>query len=878
MASYGSIEIRSRTPGRVRLRAERPLAVEEALLRLGFARVKADALTGGVLIRLGPDDWPRLHGWLESNPLQLEALAVPAQPALSRSSRLDWQTMPEVALAAATGFSLLAGAVPTAAIMGTALAGHLALGRVARETGDRRLRSGRSLMPPTARRLRGGQKERAPLDRLARGDVILLKKGDVVPADGRLLEVDGLITGEAALSGRTQGQVKSVYRPEEPEHKWMVYAGTTVVSGRGRAEVVTTGSHTTLARLKGPLEGPSPLPLDREVSRFGERFGLVTLGACLGLGALALASGVGLLEILPAAAALTLTAMPKGLPALAASSVMGDLRRRRAVVRKPKVLQVLGRATIVCLDKTGTLTREEMSAKSFVIDDMEFDRGAVDSRVHEIRKLAVLCSTVRLKNRGEWVLEGSGTERALLQEAIEAGLDVKALRKQYPLERLWDRTGPTSFMMTRHTGFEGLVTLVKGAPETLVRQCNTEWTTSGPRQLDAQRRRQLLDQISKFAGHGLRVLGFARAEGHHRPDKIRNLTWLGMVTLDNPIRPAVREALRALKQAGLRPLLVTGDHPETAARLARELEIGRRLEVSGPGLKEALARRIPDVLARASQEDKEELLAELRRRGEVVIMLGHDQRDMPVLRHAHVGITHGPRGSQWGADSADVVLLDDDLNTLPVLVEQSRGMVRNQRDVLHFLASSGLADLMLVGATLALRLPLSMSPMQRLWTTLVTDMVAAFALAVGPTRPGYRGSARLEDPLSPRVLREALTLAGVTLGGYLWGIDRYGKGEKAQTLAFTTATLCEIAYARAQRPHHGRRSGLAIELAGVAQAATVIVPNLHKLLGTRSLKLVDWGVAALGAGAVYAVTRLSRSGSPQGLPQTVSQRAVLTRS
>jgi Ca2+-transporting ATPase len=630
----------------------------------------------------------------------------------------------------------------------------------------------RSLSAPRARVLRDSASLLLPAREIVPGDVLLLEAGDLVPADARLLEAHALRTSEASLTGESAPVDKDASAAaagaalaDRHDH---VFLGTAVVAGRGVAEVAATGSTTELGRVAELLgeakAGPTPLTLQLE------RLGRTLLALCLVI--VAIVCVVGLLQGLPVtlvlltSVSLAVAAVPEGLPAIVTIALaMGVQRmaRRRAIVRRLASVETMGCASVICTDKTGTLTTGRMEVREV----RGPDEGA-------LLFAAAACSDAELNTLGGL---GDPTEVALLRAAAARGI----LRAD--IERDQPRVAEHPFDSTRRrmsvARADGHV-YVKGAPEVVLALCPSAVAADAA-------------AGAEMAGRGLRVLAVAVGEGREETD----LRLLGLFGLADPPRPGAAEAVARARAAGIRTLMVTGDHAATAEAIAREIGLLR------PGDDLAMA-----VMARVTAEEKIAIVRSLKTAGEVVAMTGDGVNDAPALREAHIGIAMGRTGTEVAREAADVVLTDDDFATIVTAIEEGRGLYDNIRKAVVYLLTGNVSELLLMLAAALLGFPLPLLPLHLLWTNLVTDGLPALALVMDPPAPGAmaRPPRPREEPLIGalqwrRVLAISLLEGGLVLATFAWALGHLGL-ERARSHAFFTLVFCELFRSFAARSSH----------------------------------------------------------------------------
>ena len=727
------------------------------------------------------------------------------------------------------------------------------------------------------------------------GDVVELDAGQAVPADCRLLQATELTVNEAALTGESLPVSKRVEPPVDvdaplPDRAVMVYKATIVATGRARAVVTGTGAATEVGRigaLVSDVDEPAT-PIERRLGALGAQLIWIALAVAALVGGIELARGAPFGVVVATAIALAVAAVPEGLPIIATVAMGIGVRRmarRHAVVRRLPAVESLGSATVICTDKTGTLTTGEMTVTTLWVAGREHDiasspRGPappLDALVQDALRVAALANRAELHDAADPSRGGHGdpTEVALLVAAHGAGLDRGRLRVEWPEVGELPFSSERQLMATFHREREGrLRALVKGAPGRLLALCDRVATLEGERPLDAVTAAALRAVNESLAARGLRVLALASGDvADPTETATRSLTFLGYVGMMDPPAPGVRETVQRLQDAGIRIVMLTGDQRLTAGAIAAQLGLlregdevldGRELPHVGDDELTIRLRRVR-AISRVGPADKLRVVTALQADGEIVAMLGDGVNDAPALRKADVGVAMGGRGTDVAKEAAAVVLQDDRFETIGAAVEEGRIIFDNVRKFIFYLFSCNLAEIVvLLGAGLV-GLP-ALLPIQILWLNLVTDTFPALALATEPGEPGVmrRAPERPDAPLLSRgllrrVLAYGLLVAAPVLLVLWWG----GSGAaRATTLGFTTLGLAQLlhlgnarstGHVLSTRAAAANRIALLALAAGVAlQIAAVQVPVLSRLLGTVRLDGRDWAIAGT-LGAVPAV-------------------------
>ena len=730
------------------------------------------------------------------------------------------------------------------------------------------------LAAPRARVLREGVERRLESTHLVPGDILLLEAGDYVPADGRILWAAGLQTDESAMTGESLPVHKRAgdgLPPDTPlaERKNMVIGGTVVTGGRAKVVVTATGMQTEMGKIAGLLlrQGQGETPLQRKMKEVSRVLSLVCVGVCAVMFGVGMLQHRDILDMFLTAVALAVAAIPEGLPAIVTIVLavgVGRMARRNAIIKRLPAVETLGCASVICSDKTGTLTKNQMTV-------LEVWTPAPALRDRALT-LGTLCGDAQ-EGPGGYI--GDPTETAIAQAAAQAGLEKAALERDMP------RRGEAPFdsvrkrMATCHAlpNGEALVA-VKGAPEAVLARCTHLLGAQGPRPLTDGDRRRIAQVGGDLAGQALRVLAVAQRLQPALPKSMAaegleaELTFVGLIGMMDPPRPEVRQAVDRCAGAGIRPVMITGDHKDTAVAIAKQLNIYRPGDkaIDGAGLdflpQETLEEEIEafSVYARVTPEHKMRIVQAWQRRGHVVAMTGDGVNDAPALKAADIGCAMGKTGTDVAKGAADMILTDDNFATVVAAVEQGRGIYANIRKAIHYLLSCNIGEILTI--FLATLLPVSqapLSPVQLLWLNLVTDSLPALALGMEPvektamTQPP-RGK---EEPLFSKVFSRRLAWQGALVGGitllaYGLGFHLTGTFAVANTMAFATLTFSQLFHAFDVRSEDtplfrlGWFSNPAMNrafLAGAAlQGAVLLAPPLQGVFAVVPMDLAQWGI------------------------------------
>jgi Ca2+-transporting ATPase len=795
-------------------------------------------------------------------------------------------TLPVLLLGGAALLSVVSGAVVDAVVILAVIGINATVGFITERRVERILTSLRTTAAPPALVRRDGRERSLPAAELVPGDIILLRAGNEVPADARLIFSDALAVDESALTGESLPVLKAangICASHVPlaERTNMVFAGTLVAEGAALAVVTATGRHSELGRVRTLVaESVAPeTPLERQLGQMGRQLVAISLGFCGLTFVVGLLRGLPTVELARMVISLAVAAVPEGLPAVATTTLalgMRHLMTRRTIVRRLAAVESLGATTVICADKTGTVTENRMTAHSWHLDGRAYraplDGDAIDQDLMRALAIGALCNEADLINGGLDV-QGSSTEGALLRAAVQAGLDYRALRQRYPLLAVRPRNDGDSWMATVHADGPQWLVAVKGAPEQVLQQASRLLVAGVEQPMTEEARREILDANARIAARGMRVLGLAcKQAGIDVELAYDDLVWVALVALTDPVRTGVREAIAVCRRAGIRTVLVTGDQAQTAAAIARELGLGHEGEVrvaeasalaaiNGDELL-ALAREV-DVFARVSPAHKYKIVQTLQAGGDVVAMTGDGINDAAALRAAVIGVAMGERGTDVARDVADVVLLKDDFSAVVDAIEQGRTIRDNVERSVRYLLATNFSEILMTLGALALGGPRPFSAIQLLWINLLSDVFPALALAVEPPGPDVmaRPPRAPDSPILSRdglghIARDASMLAATAMGARFVALARHGSGPEAGTVGFCALTAAQLVHAfncqasaDAGAVGVSRSPRLAAVIGGslVLQLVAATAPPLRALLGLTPLGLIDWGLVAASA-------------------------------
>ena len=816
------------------------------------------------------------------------------------------------------------------------------MGYVQQSRAEQAVAALRQMSAAQASVIRDGTRQSISAAEVVPGDIILIEEGDTIPADARLIRSIALQTAEAALTGESLPVPKDIAAVVEEvglgDRNCMVFSGTAATYGHGAAVVTATGMQTEMGRIAGLLRAApeEKTPLQKELDRVGRLLGRIVVGiAIVMVATILLAEEVhgarAIFDVLILGVALAVAAVPEGLPAVVTAVLSMGVQRmakRHAIVRHLAAVETLGSADVIASDKTGTLTRNEMTVRRVVTASGSVSLGGTGYapegkaeregggeiggalRAEFVRALAAADranNAVLQESGGRWTVQGDPTEGALIVAARKAGLEAEALATRFTRIAEVPFSSERKLMSTVHSDAEKeerLLAFTKGAPDVLLGRCSHELVGEEARALTPERRAEILAGNEALAGEALRTLGVAfrslpKSEQGGFDEKVeRNLVFLGLIGMIDPPREEAKEAVARAQGAGIRPIMITGDHPRTAAAIAAELRIATDGQaVTGAAIAqmpdEALDRTVREVsvYARVNPEHKLRIVKALQRGGATVAMTGDGVNDAPALKTADIGVAMGITGTDVSKEAADMVLADDNFATIVAAVEEGRAIFSNIRKFLRYLLSSNIGEVMTMffGVLLAgaigltahssgsLALPLLAT--QILWINLVTDGAPALALGLDPADAGTMARPprpRGEGVITPRMWAGILLVGAVMAAGTLLVLDASlpgglieGSGDlrHAQTMAFTTLTLFQLVNVfNARSDERSAFVGvfsnhwlwMAIGVSLLLHASVIYVPFLQQAFSTVSLGAGDWLICAMVASSVLWVRELSK--------------------
>lgn len=765
------------------------------------------------------------------------------------------------------------------------------LGFIQEYRAEKAIEALKSMAAPNAKVIRDGREQTIPATEIVPGDVFLLSAGDRVPADARLIEAVNLRVEEASLTGESVPSEKdhTVSLSDDAalgDRKNMVFAGTAVSYGRGKALVVSTGMSTEFGKIARMLQQveTEKTPLQKNLDKVGAMLARAAIVIVLIIVALGIFRGQPFIEMLIFGIALAVAVVPEALPAVVTISLALGVQRmvkRNALMRRLPAVETLGSTTVICSDKTGTLTRDEMTVKAVYVSNTFLNisgtgyipegeitpetKDPIPEAFETLLKGAVLCNDSKLikTESDEWDIQGDPTEGALLVLARKAGLDESLIRNKYTRVDEQPFSSETKRMITVHASSQSTIAYIKGAPEMIVPDCTYIMNNISCSSVDDNERRKILEQAHYMASHALRVLAIATKEDCTIQNAGNGLTFLGLVGMIDPPRAEAKEAVFKCREAGIVPVMITGDHPVTAQAIARDLGIltnGQAvtgLQLQSMSDKELISSVASiQVFARVAPEHKLRIVEAFQKNGHIVAMTGDGVNDAPALKKANIGISMGITGTDVTKEASSMMLTDDNFASIVSAIEEGRGIYDNIKKYLTYLLSSNIGEIGLMAGATLLGMPLPLSAVQILYVNLATDGLPALALAVDPAdkhimkrKPNDPKKGIFTKPIIMLMMTGGIWSTLVNLSLFQWARTSGRSLIEAMTMTFVSLVLIQFFKAynfRSERdpvfkqPFANKWLNLAIVWELIMLAAIVYIPVLQKPFGTFSLTWEDW--------------------------------------
>jgi P-type Ca2+ transporter type 2C len=813
-------------------------------------------------------------------------------------------SLPVYLLGAAAGISVLTGGILDAVVISGVVLANAVIGYFTESGAEKTMESLKELVHPTADVIRDGREIHMAVEEVVVGDVLVLKPGTYVAADSRIIEAHRLSVDESMLTGESMPVVKVPGRLKHEntplaDRSNMLYMGTLVTGGQGLAVVVATGRFSEVGMLQAMMsETETPkAPIELQLALMGNQLVLACGAICGVVFGIGFLRGYGLIQMLKIAISLAASAVPEALPAAATINfAMGitDLRRYGVLVRRLQAVETLGAVQTVCLDKTGTITENRMSVTEIVAGrarhEVSSNRIAPlsDGRdilvIGEIRHLLIVCGLcneikiTRTGENGQVELFGSSTEKALMQVALEAGIDIVGLQEDFRFIGLRLRSENQFFMSSLHScpSEDCRYIFTKGSPREVLDLCDREMVDGRLVELSEERRQEIFIENDRMAGRGLRVLGFAfnRFGLNQAIEETAPMAWLGLAGMADPVRKGVKELIEVFHRAGIETVMITGDQSTTAYAVARELELGgekplkildsAELTSLDPERLQALAKNV-HVYSRVSPAHKLRIVQALQAAGRIVAMTGDGINDGPALKAANIGIAMGESGTDVAREVADIIIEGDNLEQLVQALRGGRTTYGNIRKSVHFFLSTNLTEILVMFTCMALGLGFPLNVMQLLWINIISDIFPGLALSREKSEPDL-----MERPPRPagaplfsgsefrKMALESAIISTGSLAAYGFGISRYGQGPRAGSMAFQALVFGQLLHAFScrsedhsifgtMRPPTNPYLNVAVGGSLALQVLTMFIPGLGGVLGLAPPSVVD--AAVIGAAA-----------------------------
>jgi len=747
-------------------------------------------------------------------------------------------------LLAALVISLLIGERLDAIVISTIVIINGIFGFVQEFKAEKAIEALKKLTALKAKVIRNGIETEIDSRDLVPGDIILLETGSKVPSDARLIDIaafqidEASLTGESVPSNKTTGHLENDILVNDQKN--MVFMGTIVTRGHAKAVVTGTGMETEIGKIADMVQETEEKlsPLQIKLKKFGRWLGLVTIGTCLvvfGVGVLReylitdLFERSFMIEMFLASVALAVAAIPEGLPAIVTISLAFGVRRmanRNALIRKLPAVETLGCTNIICSDKTGTLTKNEMTVRDIYVNNTLIEvtgdgytpegnfmqAGDEEVNISDLELLfrsSILCNDSRLNRNDRWEIFGDPTEGALLVSAGKAGFKRSELESRFPRLDEIPFDSERKCMTTIHRINEEYTAYIKGAPDVILDNCKYISINGRVKEMTGEDRNRILDANREMANRALRVLGFAHKSLTEKyttqPEEVeRNLTFIGLQAMIDPPREEVRESIIKCRSAGISTVVITGDHKLTAIAITKELGLFKEGDraLSGEELDKLSDDELDEIVenvvicARVSPEHKVRILSALKKRGHVVAMTGDGVNDAPALKRSDIGIAMGITGTDVAKEASDMVLTDDNFASIVNAVEEGRGIYNTIRQFVQYTLSSNFGEILVIFLAILIGWPLPLIAIQILWVNLLTDGLPGLALGLDPfssdimERPPRK---REEEIMSKDVIYNIL-IVGVVMGaGTLLMFHGYGiETVKARSIAFTTLVMFQL--------------------------------------------------------------------------------------
>lgn len=790
------------------------------------------------------------------------------------------------------------------------------LGFVQEYRAERAIESLKKMAAPKAVVIRDGKETEIESKDLVPGDIIVLRMGSKVPADARIIEEANMKVEEAALTGESVAVEKSPVKisarsPPLGDRFNMLYMGTTVVYGRGTAAVTGTGMKTEFGKIAGMLQEieEKKTPFQKKLDRLGKILLAVSILAVLLLFVFGiLVRGEDPLEMFIWAVALAVAVVPEALPAVVVISLALGVRRmvkRHALIRKLPAVETLGSTTVICSDKTGTLTQDKMTVRKICLSGRTYEVSGVgykpegefsidgervepDEHMRLLFTMSVLCNDSSLVREEGWQVKGDATEGALIVLAAKGGITKEKANADNPRISEIPFTSERKRMTTVHRTPGGVMAYSKGALEVILNSCTHIYRDGKEELLGEEEKKEILESSKDFARDALRILGFSYKSVTEEENVERDMVFVGCVGMIDPPREEVKDAIKRCEEAGIKVVMITGDHKITAMAVAKELGMlkkgvaleGSELEAMSEDEFDRVVEDV-EVYARVSPEHKLRIVRAFKKKGHIIAMTGDGINDAPALKSADIGIAMGITGTDVTKEAADMILTDDNFASIVDAVEEGRGIFGNVKKYLMYLLSSNLGEILLMAVGVMIGLPLPLVAIQILWVNLATDGLPAIALSVDPTETGTmkRKPRNPKEGVFTRPVIALMIIGGVwsaflNLYMFWWALGAGIGLTEARSMVFVTLIL--IQFFKAFNYRSDRRSIselgffanrwllIAIFWETILVLLIVYLPFLQGPFSTHTLTPLDWGIVILAALTIFPVLEVAKLGIRRG--------------
>ena len=714
-------------------------------------------------------------------------------------------------------------------VIGVIVVFNAIIGTVQECRADNALEALKEMTVPKTRVVRNGEEKEINSENVVRGDIILLEAGDIVPADCRIIEEVALKADESLLTGETAGVEKRECVLDEDiplaERKNMLYMGTSVVQGRVRAVVTATGKSTEMGKISAMLKREDEeTPLQKKLNKLGRELGTGAILICISIFGIGVFRGFSAFKMFMTAVSLAVAAIPEGLTAVVTIVLaigVQKMARKNAIVKKLSAVEALGNATVICSDKTGTITENKMTL-CYTSND-------------EAIKLACLCCDADIE-------KGEATELGIVRGAKEKGYDKEEMENNMPRVYEIPFSSERRLMTTVHKNGNDYLAISKGAVEEILKICGEG------------KNRTVINEADRLAERGLRVLAVAKKVSSTVVKEERGFKYIGLIALADRPRKGVAESVEICRRAGVRTLMITGDNGITAKAIAGEIGInspvitGAEIEaMSSEELKNSV--KECSIYARVTPEHKYRIVDALKKEGEVVAFAGDGINDAPSIKLADIGCAMGGNGTEVARQASDIVLADDNFNTIAAAIKEGRGIYENILKVIHFLLSSNIGEILVIFLAVVMGFSVPLIPVQLLWVNLVTDSLPAVALGVDTVDKNIMEGRRSEEGMWNRIILEGIMIGSLALLAFAIGKVCYGDLTVGRTMSFCTLSISQLVHAFNMR---SRRSLLYVNIfdnvyligaliLGIFLQWLVVEPEfMNSIFGTSALRMSQW--------------------------------------